>query len=135
MTAKIAFIDLDGTVCNSESRFKQARRNGQIDWKIAFHPPLLELDEVIEGAEAALAQLEVEGWTIIFLSSRPQSLRKATKGWLNRYQLLQGPSSAERQLILKPAKSRFTSTPKWKAEVVCAAGERPAQVLFVDDET
>jgi hypothetical protein len=135
MTSKQAFIDLDGTVCNSEKRFEQARKSGQIDWKIAFHPPLLEMDELIVGSEVALEHLEAEGWTVIFLSSRPESLRKATKSWLKRYSLLHGPSLVERQLILKAPKFRFSRTPHWKAEVICAAGAKAAQVLFVDDET
>lgn len=134
MSGKTAFIDLDGTVCNSEKRFEQARQKGQIDWNVAFHPALLALDELIGGSEAALEQFEQAGWQIIFLSSRPESLRRATKAWLKNHHLLHGPQG-ERRLILKPSARRFTSTPKWKAEIVCAAGQNQAAVLVVDDDS
>ncbi len=132
MSGKTAFIDLDGTVCNSEKRFEQAWQKGRLDWKIAFHPPLLELDELIAGTEAVLEGFEREGWQIVFLSSRPESLRRATKEWLKRHQLLHG-QSGERRLILKPSNHRLTNTPKWKADIVCAAGLNLSEVLVVDD--
>lgn len=134
MTVKKAFIDLDGTVCNSQARFNRAARNGRVDWQIAFQPALLALDEPITGVEDALEKLETDGWTIIFLSSRPESLRRATKDWLKGHGLLHS-GAGERQLLLKPQKSRFVSTPKWKAETVCAAGPSAEQVLFIDDES
>ena len=133
MPAKKVFIDLDGTVCNSQARFKKATRNGRIDWQIAFQPTLLTLDELITGADRAIDELETDGWTIIFLSSRPENLRRPTRDWLKEHNLLHS-GAGERQLILKPQKSQFVSTPKWKAETVCAASPTAEQVLFIDDE-
>lgn len=132
MSGKTAFIDLDGTVCNSEKRFAQAWQRGRIDWSIAFHPPLLELDELIAGTETALEKFEQDGWQIVFLSSRPESLRRATRDWLRRHDLLHG-QHGERRIILKPSHQRTTNTPKWKAEIVCAAGLNQAEVIVVDD--
>lgn len=133
MGNKLAFIDLDGIVCNSHKRFAQAYQKGRLDWSSALQPSLLALDELLPYADTFLAKLEEADWAIIFLSSRPENLRKATKEWLKSYKLLTG-LSGERQLILKPQKSRFTTTPKWKAEVVCAGGGKAEQVLLVDDE-
>ena len=132
MSGKTAFIDLDGTVCNSEKRFEQAWQKGRLDWKIAFHPPLLALDELIAGSEAALERFEREGWQVVFLSSRPENLHRATRAWLKHHHLLYG-QYGERRILLKPSAHRFTSTPRWKAEIVCAAGQNQAEVLVVDD--
>ena len=99
---------------------------------------MLELDELVGGADSVIERLEARGWAIIFLSSRPENLRRATKDWLKKHQLLYASADAgsgERSLILKPPKSRFVSTPKWKAEVICAAGVGAEQVLLVDDES
>lgn len=132
---KAAFVDLDGTVCNSQKRFDKARENngGRINWEVAFHPDLVALDELIPNTPQVLQQLEQQGWTILYLSSRPESLRQVTKNWLKKHKLLAGQHS-ERQLILKPVRQHFVSTPKWKAEVVCASGEKSDAVLVIDDE-
>lgn len=133
MSGKTAFIDLDGTVCNVEKRFAHAWQQGRIDWSIAFHPPLLELDELIAGSEAALEKFEQDGWEIIFLSSRPETLRRATRDWLRRHDLLHGQTGEERRIILKPSQHRWTNTPRWKAEIVCATGLNRDEVVVVDD--
>lgn len=131
---KLAFVDLDGTVCNSEKRFEKAYRNGRIDWEVAFRAALLELDELLAHAPEALDRLEVAGWRVIFLSSRPQMLYKATKSWLKTNGLLMG-EAGEREIILKPPKYRFSSSAKWKAEVICKRAGQADQILFFDDET
>ncbi len=132
---KAAFIDLDGTVCNSQKRFDKARENnqGRIDWEVALHAPLLELDEIIPGVAEVLQELEQQGWTILYLSSRPQRLQRATKSWLKKHQLSEG-HQGERELLLKPPSQRFVKTPKWKAEVVYAVGLKAEAVLVIDDE-
>ena len=126
---KIAFIDLDGTVCNNQKRFEQATSKGKIDWEIAFDPLLLDLDELIVAADQTIEELAAADWTIIYLSSRPENLLGATKNWLKRHGL------AQHQLVLKPPHARRINTPKWKASVVCTLGANAEQVLFVDDET
>lgn len=126
---KIAFIDLDGTVCNNQKRFEQATHKGKIDWEIAFDPLLLDLDELIVAADQTIEALAAEDWTIIYLSSRPENLQRATKNWLKRHGL------AQHRLVLKPQHARRVNTPKWKASVVCTLGAKAEQVLFVDDDT
>lgn len=125
---KLAFIDLDGTVCNSTKRFDQALQNGKINWEIAFTASLLALDELIGQAEERITELADDGWEIIYLSSRPEKLRRATRAWLKVHGL------DGHELILKPAKFRMVSTPKWKAEIICKRASDAQEVLFVDDE-
>lgn len=127
-------MDLDGTVCNSEKRFERAYRNGRIDWKIAFHPALLEMDELLTHAPAILDHLETDGWQIIYLSSRPQMLHRPTRNWLKLNGLLLGVEG-EREIILKPEKYRLSSSAKWKAEVISKKANRAEEILFIDDET
>jgi phosphoglycolate phosphatase-like HAD superfamily hydrolase len=125
---KVAFIDLDGVVADSVQRFEKATKNGKINWGLAFHPPMLNLDTLVPGADTAITALEAAGWKIIYLSSRPERLQEATLGWLEKHGL------HERDLLLRPTKKGKETTPQWKARMVCELGEQAQEVIFIDDE-
>lgn len=128
---KLAIIDLDGVVANSDERFKLAlRSDGKTDWKIAFKPEHVSLDVLIDGALEAVDNLESKGHAIIFLTSRPESMREATVIWLATHAL------DSYELVMKPASKQFTKTVKWKAEEVQRMASLPGieKVVFVDDE-
>lgn len=128
---KLAVVDLDGIVSNSDARFARATTNGKIDWRIAFNPDLVTLDTLIDGCPGCLKRLEADGYTVIFLTSRPEPMRVATEQWLSLHGLLDG-----RRLIMKPLSKQYTKTKVWKAEVVQELIEEmePESVIFIDDE-
>jgi hypothetical protein len=104
--------------------------NGKIDWQIAFDPELVVLDIIIDGVHAQLEALERRGYTIIYLTSRPESMRAATLTWLDKHGL------ATRMLVMKSAAFQFTKTVVWKAGMVntLATALQAREVLVVDDE-
>lgn len=136
--AKLAIIDLDGVVANNDERFALARDNsdgrkgapGPINWRIAFDPALVPLDVLMKGADKAIKNLEKRGYSIVFLTSRPETMRQATAEWL-RQRDLDGY-----ELICKPMDKQFTKTVTWKADEVARMARIPIveSVLFIDDE-
>lgn len=132
---KVAIIDLDGVTVDSTARFSRAKReDGSIDWSIAFTPGLVRLDILIDGADQAIRRLDDMGWSVIFLTSRPESMEVATKQWLAQHEL------GCYELICKPKSKQFTKTTAWKAEEVKRIAEQArafdasAIVMFIDDE-
>lgn len=127
----LAVVDLDGIVTNSDARFAKATTNGKIDWQVAFNPDLVALDTLIDGCPECLDKLEADGYTVIFLTSRPEPMRVATEQWLTLHGLLDG-----RRLIMKPSSKQYTKTKVWKAEAVQELIEemKPESVIFIDDE-
>lgn len=127
----LAIVDLDGIVANSDARFARATTNGKIDWRIAFNPDLVALDTLIDGCPDCLNKLEGNGYTVIFLTSRPEPMRAATEQWLTLHGLL-----GNRRLIMKPLSKQYTKTKVWKAEKVQELIEetQAENVIFIDDE-
>ncbi len=127
---KIVIVDLDGVVANSDARFKRAKVGTRTDWSVAFDPALVQLDTLIDGADLAVLNLEIQGYNVYFLTSRPESMRAATEIWLAQYGLL------AYKLIMKPANKQFTKTTVWKASIVLEISKLPdtTVVFFVDDE-
>jgi len=132
MSNKVAVIDIDGVIANSDARFALAKIGSHIDWSIAFDPQHVALDTLIVGVAEALVRLETSGYQIVYLTSRPESMRDATLAWLDQYELI----NEHRPTIFKPARKQFTKTKIWKAEEVRALVERynASELLFVDDE-
>lgn len=129
---KLAIIDLDGVVANSDARFARATVNGKVNWKVAFDPSLVELDTLIDGCPGCIESLEKQGYKAVFLTSRPEPMREATEVWLRKHELL----SDGRSLELKPLSKQFTKTKVWKAQRVLelAREHEATEVLFIDDE-
>ena len=154
---KLAIVDLDGVVANADMRFakaeeaKQAREKeieftgmteAQIQrecsgtfWQTVFTPELVALDTLIDGVVEAISFLERyptddSGYRVIFLTSRPESMRKATDNWLFEHEL-QGP-----RLLMKAPAFQFTKTLTWKVGMVqtlCQFYDAD-ELLFIDDE-
>jgi phosphoglycolate phosphatase-like HAD superfamily hydrolase len=121
---KLCICDLDGVVADSTARFERATTDGKINWKVAFNPELIPLDGLIDGVPASIERLSNAGYSIIFLTSRPEPMESATLAWLNAH----GIACEYGQLI--------TKTKVWKArEVARLIRERqPERTIFVEDE-
>ncbi len=144
---KLAFIDLDGVIADSTARFDhaefvatmrytkstQSKLWTDLYWRTVFHPDHLVLDTVIDGVRDALTQLEEDYDSVIFLTSRPESMRAATVAWLEQHLEVH---TRELLLIMKPSAFQYVKTVTWKAGTIhqLAAYYSATDVLVVDDE-
>ncbi len=126
---KLAIVDLDGVVANSDARFSQATVNDKVVWKLALNGEHVHLDTLIEGSIQALIKLEKQ-YTVVFLTSRPEHMRAATLEWFHVHGV------SERRLEMKPESEQYTKTKVWKAEQVgkLAKEHGASQILLVEDE-
>lgn len=141
---KLAIIDLDGVVVNNAVRAHKAREAAckhvdnvsefnDVFWATMFDPALVELDEPVFGSVEMLILLEEAGFAVLYLTSRPLTMRDATLLWLAKYGLMFG-----RDVIMKDFETdRYTRTDEWKAKQVhnIVTTCQPDFVFFVDDES
>ncbi len=129
--SKIAFVDLDGVIANNDARFAQATKDGKINWKMALNGDHVHMDTLIPGVEARLEALEKQGYTVIYLTSRPEPMREATEAWLKLHNI-----HNDRRMEMKPLSAQFVKTITWKAERLKEiADEAEAErIIFIDDE-
>jgi hypothetical protein len=135
---RIAIIDIDGVIANSDARFALARQGGDgqkgaagsVNWSVAFEPANVVLDTLIQGADQAVQRLERLGYAIIFLTSRPESMRQATEAWLTQREM------DGYEVIMKPVSALRVKTVKWKADEVARIASLYIvdEIIFVDDE-
>lgn len=78
MLRKAYIFDIDGTIVDSEPRFKRATRpDGKIDWSKAYEG--IEDDVVFSWAKDVIHSLTVRSSAaLLFLTGRPEKLRTAT---------------------------------------------------------
>jgi len=152
---QLAIIDLDGVIadntkrfekaeeakqaflaeCRAEpividdDRFKRAKEATNLYWQTVFTPDLVALDTLIEGAGEAIEMIEKQ-YDVIYLTSRPETMRLATHEWLWHYSL-SGP-----RLIMKPPAAQYVKTVTWKALTIqmLVSLFEASEVLIVDDE-
>jgi hypothetical protein len=139
---KLAIIDIDGVIADSSHRFTIAKdakeahpgsdkEKNQIYWDTALNAALIPHDRPIEGAASILDLLEEEGYHILLLSSRPESLRSATEAWLSQYI----GSCLNARLILKPEHQHWVKTLHWKTGLIQGFAQALAPgILFVADD-
>jgi hypothetical protein len=160
MSTRVCFVDLDGIVADATERFARAdiarslylagtdrpdkmeREAEALYWNTALDPDLIELDTLINGAHDALDLLADDGYRVIFLTSRPESMRAATISWLHARDLLRAYRQTHplmtpaRELVMKAEAFRYVKTVTWKGGLAhtLAAMFGAEEVLFVDDE-
>lgn len=163
---KLAIIDIDGVLSDSSARFakaeeakatylatqdmKDAAKHHGLDqirkeadkvyWQTAFTPELVALDTLIDGVPQALEQIERAGYDVLFLTSRPESMRQTTVDWFwslsPNFVVLDGEGAYRDQLIMKPASQQFVKTITWKSGIVELLVRLFGvdELLYVDDE-
>jgi len=157
---KLMIVDLDGIVCDNTKRFEKAEEAkqafindllahfGKVDsasekdatnlyWQTVFNPELVSLDTLIEGVPEALDRLYGE-YGVIFLTSRPESMRAATEAWLEEHDIeVAHPQFGDFLVMKQPAfTDAHTYTKVWKVGMVQMLHKLfdADEVVFVDDE-
>ncbi len=152
---RLAIIDVDGIIANVDARFAKAEeaRNAYLRsqqgipdgfsksniahatdlyWRTVFTPELVSLDTLIDGVNDALLDIQVQGYKVVLLTSRPDSMRSATMHWL----LDNGLWDRYNDLVMKAPAFQYTKTTVWKAGIVqtLEAFYAATDLLIVDDE-
>jgi acid phosphatase class B len=117
-------IDIDNTLSIATDRFKQAEKeNGKTDWDFVHAPenmikdkPNLPMIELVKGYKE-------NGFEVIVLTGRPESTKKVTKEWLEKYNILYDKlymRSWEDNFLKAPAFKRKIYETEIKENVFCA---------------
>ena len=144
---RLAVIDLDGVVANVDARFSRAKADAEaafvdqayerreydnVYWRAVFNPAYVSLDTPIDGVNEALLDIQQEGYKVVFLTSRPESMRDATAFWLFGHSVYDGDD----ELVMKTGAFQYTKTTVWKAGMVqtLVSLYNAEALLVVDDE-
>lgn len=105
-------IDIDNTLSNANERFKFAtKQNGKIDWDIAHKPQYVILDKPNYPMIDLAKKYKKDGFEVIVLTGRPDSIETVTKEWLQKYGVEYD------QLIMRNRSSHFLKAPVYKKKV------------------
>lgn len=77
------------------------------------------------------------GYMVVQLTGRPETMRKATEGWLQEHQLsLSKRTFLPNRLIMRPPRAFLIALAQWKAQSVTLLANvlQATEVFFVDDE-
>ena len=102
-------IDIDNTLSNSNIRFALATRpNGKIDWEAAHIPNNILMDDPFHPMIDLAKKYKKDGFEVIVLTGRPESVEKVTEEWLEKYGVEYD------QLIMRNRSSHFLKAPVYK---------------------
>ena len=120
-----AVVDLDGVVADVRHRLHHVAGAGRPkDWP-AFFAAAADDPLLAEGARTVHAL--AEGYSIVYLSGRPERLRATTEQWLRRHGLPPGP------VVLRPDRD-FRPARTYKLEALARLAESRTVALLVDDD-
>jgi hypothetical protein len=105
-------IDIDNTLSIATDRFKMAEKeNGKTDWDFVHAPENLIVDKPnLPMVELAKSYKE-NGFEVIVLTGRPESTRKVTKEWLQKYNI------AYDKLYMRSWEDNFLKAPAFKRKI------------------
>jgi len=105
-------IDIDNTLCISNERFRLATKpDGKIDWDIAHNPELIEKDKPNRPMIDLAKKYKKDGFEVIVLTGRPDSVEKVTEKWLKKYKIEYD------RLIMRNSSSHFLKAVVYKKKV------------------
>lgn len=79
-------IDIDDTLSLAGKRFELAKKsNGKTDWNIAHDVELVKQDKPNLPMIDLAKRYKKEGFKVVILTGRPDSIREVTEEWLKRY--------------------------------------------------
>lgn len=122
-------IDIDNTLCNSNERFAIASKpNGKTDWEIAHKPELIENDKPNHAMIDLAKKYKKDGFEVIILTGRPESVEQVTKKWLQKYEIEYD------QLIMRNRSSHFLKAPVFKKKIYETIIKSDVFCAYDDDE-
>lgn len=81
-------IDIDNTLSLNNKRFKLAEKeNGKTDWNIVHTYENMIADEPNLPMIELAKNYKENGFEVIILTGRPESTRRVTKEWLEKYNI------------------------------------------------
>lgn len=98
---KLALLDIDGVLANDTHRVDHALN---LRWNSYFDPRAVGADDVWPQGKSLAHALEMDGWTIAYLTGRRSDLRQVTEDWLDLFAFPMG------RLIMRP--NSWSSTEK-----------------------
>ncbi len=105
-------IDIDNTLCISNERFGLAtKQNGKIDWDVAHKVELIENDKPNYPMIDLAKKYKKDGFEVIVLTGRPESVRKVTEFWLKKYEIEYD------HLIMRNWENNFLKAPVYKKKI------------------
>ena len=119
----LAIVDIDGVVADVRHRLHHLDRRPK-NWK-AFFAEADHDEPHVEGVE--LVKLLAADHEVIFLTGRPENLKKATRAWLTR----QGIGG--HRLVMRPTNDRRPAA-QVKVEMLAELAKGRTVELVVDDD-
>lgn len=127
MLDKLAFLDLDGVLCDDRHRVEHALNK---NWTQYFF--LLDRDAVWPQGKELHDALIMCGYDIVYLTGRREDTRRATVQWLKR-----NGFDYKRPLVMRPLpRYPYKKVPlcEFKYEVVWEVAELYDEVVIYDDD-
>ena len=105
-------IDIDNTLSIANDRFKLAEKeNGKLDWDIVHSPENLIKDKPNLPMIELAKNYKENGFEVIILTGRPESTRKVTKEWLQKYNI------SYDNLYMRSWENNFLKAPIFKKKI------------------
>jgi hypothetical protein len=122
-------IDIDNTLCDSNIRFALATRpNGKIDWEAAHIPNNILMDDPFYPMIDLAKRYKKDGFEVIILTGRPESVRGVTEKWLKNYEIEYD------QLIMRSWEDNFLKAPIYKKKMYKTHIHSDVFCAYDDDE-
>lgn len=119
----IAVVDIDGVLADVRHRLGHLDKRPK-DWRSFFREAIKD-PPLAEGLDAARRLSEV--YEVVYLSGRPEHLRKDTEAWFRRHELPAG------ELHLRP-RNDFRPAREFKVMMLRRLQERAPVAVLVDDD-
>lgn len=82
---KVAIVDIDGTLFNTEQRLREATKSGKFDWEVWKSADWMRTDTPSWVLSAIKHLKEVQGFTIVLFSGRGDTNKPVTLEMLEKY--------------------------------------------------
>jgi hypothetical protein len=125
----IVIIDIDNTLSLSNKRFELAKKeNGKLDWDIVHSSKTMIMDEPNLPMIELAKNYKENGVEVIILTGRPESTRKVTKEWLQKYDI------SYDKLYMRSWENNFLKAPDFKRKIYETEIKENVFCAYDDDE-
>jgi hypothetical protein len=122
-------IDIDNTLSIATDRFNTAvKENGKTDWDIVHAPENMIKDKPNLPMIELAKNYKENGFEVIVLTGRPESTRKVTKEWLEKYNI---PYDI---LYMRSWEDNFLKAPDFKRKIYETEIKEDVFCAYDDDQ-